>query len=89
MYKHRFADMMSPNLDKNVPEQKAMTVETGGYEEAYEDTDRGPNVRPASEVVEILKKKLADVTSERDSLSNEHKIIKEKTQPELLLELQE
>ena len=37
-----------------------MTVDTGGYEEAFEETDRGPNVRPASEVVEILKKKLVE-----------------------------
>ena len=66
-----------------------MTVETAGYEEAYEDTDRGPNVKPASEIVESLKKKLADVTSERNNLSNEVKIVTEKTQPELLHELEE
>lgn len=76
------------NEEKNVPERKAMTVDTQDYEEAYEDTERGPNVRPDSEVVELLKK-LADVTNERDSLSNEVKIITEKTQPELLHELEE
>ena len=79
----------SVNDGKNLPEQKTMTVDSAGYEEAYENTDRGPNVRPASEVVEILKKKLADVTSERDNLSNEVKVIKEKTQPQMLQELQE
>ena len=47
----------SVNDDKNVPEQKAMTVDTAGYEEAFEDTDRGPNVRPASEIVEIIEEK--------------------------------
>jgi hypothetical protein len=79
----------SVNDGKNLPEQKAMTVDAGGYEEAFEDTDRGPNVKPASEIVELLKKKLEDVTNERDSLSNEVKIITEKTQPELLHELEE
>ena len=77
------------NDGKNVPEQKTMTVDTQGYEESFEDTDRGLNVKPASEIVESLKKKLADVTSERDSLSNENKIIREKTQPELLHGLEE
>jgi hypothetical protein len=62
--------MWFPNHDKNVPEQKAMTVETGGYEEAFEDIKR-QDVKPASEIVEILKKKFADVTSERDNLSND------------------
>ena len=36
-----------------------------------------------------MKKKLADVTSERDNLSNENKVIKEKTQPQILHELKE
>lgn len=82
-----FANMWFPNHDKNVPEQKAMTVETGGYE-AFEDIKR-QDVKPASEIVEILKKKFADVTSERDNLSNEAKVIKEKTQPQMLQELRE
>jgi hypothetical protein len=79
---------MSANDDKNVPEQKAMIVDTEGYEEAFEDVNR-PNVESASELVKNLQKKLEDVVKERDSLSNENKIIKEKTQPELLKELQE
>jgi uncharacterized protein YoxC len=77
-----------PNDDKNVPEQKAMTVNTSGYEEAFEDVNR-PNVESASEVVKTLQKKIADVTTERDNLSSEVKILKEKTQPELLHELKE
>ena len=85
----QFAEQSSTNEEKNIPEQKAMIVDTQGYEESFEDTDRGPNVKPASEIVESLKKKLADVTSERDSLSKENKIIREKTQPELLHELEE
>ena len=36
-----------------------------------------------------LQKELEDVVKERDSLSNEVKVIKEKTQPEHALELQE
>jgi hypothetical protein len=79
---------MSANDDKKIPEQKAMTVNTEGYEEAFEDVNR-QNVEPASEVVKALQKKLADVTTERDNLSNENKIIKEKTQPELFREMQE
>ena len=31
---------MSPNNGKNVPEQRAMTVDTGGYEEAFDETKR-------------------------------------------------
>jgi len=78
----------SPNDDKKVPEQKAMTVNTEGYEEAFEDVNR-PNVESASEVVMNLQKKLEDVSKERDSLRNEVKVIKEKSQPELLNELHE
>lgn len=76
------------NDDKNVPEQKAMTVDNAGYEEAFEDVNR-PNVESASEVVKNLQKKLEDVVKERDNLSNEVKVIKEKTQPELLHELKD
>jgi hypothetical protein len=54
------------NDDKNVPEQKAMTVETRGYEQAFEDVNR-QNVEPASEIVKTLQKELANVTSERES----------------------
>jgi hypothetical protein len=39
--------------------------------------------------VKNLQKKLTDVTQERDSLSNENKVLKEKTQPEMLKEIQE
>ena len=76
------------NDDKNVAEQKAMTVDTEGYEEAFEDVKR-PNVEPASEIVKNLQKKLTDVVQERDSLSSEVQVLKEKTQPEMLKEIQE
>jgi hypothetical protein len=66
-----------------------MTVNTSGYEEAFEDTSRGSDVQPASEIVDALKKKLNDITRERDNLSSEVKVLKEKSQPELLKELQE
>jgi hypothetical protein len=79
---------MFENDDKNVPEQKALTVDNAGYEEAFEDVKRR-DVEPASEVVKNLQKKLEDVVKGRDSLSNEVKVIKEKSQPELLNELQE
>lgn len=61
---------LSANDDKKVPEQKAMTVNTKGYEEAFEDVNR-PKVESASEVVKHLQKKLEDVVKERDNLSNE------------------
>jgi chromosome segregation ATPase len=38
---------------------------------------------------DTLKKKLSDITSERDNLSSEVQVLKEKTQPELLKELQD
>jgi hypothetical protein len=72
--------------DKNVPEQKAMTVNNTGYE-AIEDIHR--HVEPASEIVKNLQKKIADVVQERDSLSNEVQVLKEKTQPEMFKEIQE
>jgi predicted transcriptional regulator len=65
-----------------------MTVDNAGYEEAFDDVKRR-DVEPASEVVKTLQKKLEDVSKERDNLSNEVKVIKEKTQPELLHELKE
>jgi hypothetical protein len=37
------------NDDKNVPERKGMTVDTEGYEESFEEADRGPNVMSAAE----------------------------------------
>jgi hypothetical protein len=79
---------MSADDDKNVPEQKAMTVDTEGYEEAFEDVKR-KDVEPASEIVKNLQKKLTDVVQERDSLSTENQVLKEKTQPEMLKEIQE
>jgi predicted transcriptional regulator len=78
---------LSANDDK-VPEQKAMTVNSKGYEEAFEDVNR-PKVESASEVMKNLQKELEDVSKERDILSNEVKMIKEKSQPELLKALQE
>ena len=72
----------SENDCKNVPEQKTMTVYTEGYEEAFEDIEDRPNVEPAF-VVKNLLKRPTDVTQERDSLSNQVQVLKEKTQPEL------
>jgi hypothetical protein len=60
-----------------------MTVNSKGYEEAFEDVNR-PKVESASEVMKNLQKELEDVSKERDILSNEVKMIKEKSQPELL-----
>jgi hypothetical protein len=76
------------NIGKKVPEQKAMTVDTQGYEEAFEDVKR-PNVESAAETVKILQKKIADITTERDNLSSEITVLKDKTQPQMLQELQE
>ena len=75
------------NDDKNVPEQ-SMQVTNEGYEEAFEDIDR-KDVEPESEIVKNLQKRLTDVVQERDSLSNENKVLKEKTQLEILKEIQE
>jgi hypothetical protein len=80
--------LVAANDDKNVPEQQAMTVNTEGYEEAFEDVNR-PNVESAAEIVKTLQKKIGDITTERDNLSSEVKVLKEKSQPELLKELHE
>jgi hypothetical protein len=42
-----------------------------------------------TETIKNLQKKLIDVVQERDSISNENKILKEKTQPEMFKEIQE
>jgi hypothetical protein len=63
-----------------------MTVDTEGYEEAFEDVKR-KDVEPALEIVKNLQKRLTDVVQERDSLSSENKVLKEKTQPEMLKEI--
>jgi hypothetical protein len=78
----------SVNDDKKIPGQRAMTVDTRGNEEAFEDVKRR-DVEPASELVKNLQKELTDVLQERDTLSNENKVLKEKTQPEMLKEIQE
>jgi hypothetical protein len=79
---------IAANEEKSVPEQKAMTVNIAGYKEAFEDVNR-PNVVSAAETVETLQKKIADITSGRDNLSSEVKVLKEKSQPELLHDLHE
>lgn len=84
----QYAEQSAANDDNNVPEQKAMTVDTQGYEQPFEDISR-KDQEPTSEVVKALQKELADITSERDNLSSEVKILKEKSQPELLHELKE
>jgi predicted metal-dependent hydrolase len=84
----QYAEQSAANDDNNVPEQKAMTVDTQGYEQPFEDISR-KDQEPASEVVKALQKEVADITSERNNLSSEFKILKEKSQPELLHELKE
>jgi hypothetical protein len=74
------------NDDKNVPEQTAMTVDTEGYEEPF--GRKRPDVEPASEIVRELQKRVEDLTKERDNLSTEVAVLKEKTQPEMLQEVQ-
>jgi hypothetical protein len=76
------------NDDKNVPEQTAMAVDTEGYQEPFGENKRR-DVESASELVESLKKKIEDVTKERDSLSTENSVLKEKSQPEMLKEINE
>jgi hypothetical protein len=76
--------------DKNVPEQEqTIAVGAEGYEERFEDAKRGPDVKSAAEQFEMMKKKLADITHERDSLSTEVEVLKEKSQPEMLKEINE
>jgi regulator of replication initiation timing len=65
-----------------------VTVDTEGYEQPFEDITR-KNVEPASEIVKTLRKKVQDVIEERDHLSNENKVLKEKTQAEMFHEIQE
>lgn len=83
-----YAEQSAAYEEKSVPEQRSMTVSNEGYEEPFEDINR-PNVEPASEIVKNLQKKLEDVVKERDNLSSQVEVIKKKTQPELLKELQE
>jgi hypothetical protein len=75
------------NEGKNVIEQTAMTVDSQGYEQPF-DTKR-KDVEPASEIVKALQKRIADVIQERDNLSNTVEVLKEKTQPEMLHEIQD
>jgi hypothetical protein len=65
-----------------------MAVDTEGYQEPFGENKR-PNVESAAEIVEALKKKIEDVTKERDSLSTEVSVLKEKSQPEMLQEINE
>lgn len=46
----QYAEQSAANEEKSVPEQQAMTVNTEGYEEAFEDVNR-PNVESAAEIV--------------------------------------
>jgi polyhydroxyalkanoate synthesis regulator phasin len=57
--------------------------------ENLDKTNRGHDVESTSEIVEILKKKLTDMTSERDYFSNMYKLIKERTLPQMFQEIQE
>jgi hypothetical protein len=84
----QYAELTSANDDKNLPEQETITVDNHGYERPFDEMKR-KDVEPASEIVKTLQKKIEDVTHERDSQSSEVKILKEKTQPEMLKEIQE
>jgi hypothetical protein len=64
------------NDDKNVPEQTPMTVDNQGYEERFEDVNRGPSVKSAAEQFEMMKMKLADITHERERFYDEPGLIK-------------
>ena len=75
----------SENDNKNAPEQTIL-VDNTGYEEAFEDIDR-PNVITESERVKKIEKRIDELAIENEILKRE--ILKEKTKPELLLELQE
>jgi hypothetical protein len=74
--------------DKNSPERETVTVDAQGHEVPFDETKR-KDVEQASEIVKKLQKKVAEVTNERDNLSNEVQVLKEKTQPELLHDLHE
>jgi hypothetical protein len=80
---------IAANDSKNVPEQEAMTVDTEGYEERFEDVNRRPSVKSAAEQFEMMKKRYNDIKKERDSLSTEVEVLKEKSQPEMLKEISE
>jgi FtsZ-binding cell division protein ZapB len=75
------------NDNKNIPEQTAMTVDTQGYDESF--GAKRPNVESAAETVKQLQKEIDDVRRERDSLSIENNVLKEKSQPEMLQEVQQ
>jgi hypothetical protein len=78
---------MFANDNKNVPEQTTMTVEAEGREEPFDR--KRPNVESASELVNKLQREIEAVRKERDSLSVENEVLKEKTQPEMLREISE
>jgi hypothetical protein len=84
----RHAELSSANDDKNLPVQETITIDNQRYERPFDEMKR-KDVEPASEIVKTLQKKIEDVTHERDSQSSEVKILKEKTQPEMLKEIQE
>ena len=52
----QYAEQSAANDDNNVPEQKAMTVDTQGYEQPFEDISR-KDQEPASEVVKVYRKR--------------------------------
>jgi hypothetical protein len=71
-------------------QQQKIAIDVQEREEETSRTSRAnhnSNVEGDSELQRSLQKKLSDLTEERDSLSSEAKILKEKSQPELFHEL--
>ena len=85
----RYAGQSASNDDNNVPEQKAMTVDTQGYERPFEDISQKRPRTSFRSGQSYRKRWLISRTSERDNVSSEVEILKEKSQPRLSHELKE
>jgi myosin heavy subunit len=88
--KNEISNSLQEQERKKAVQQQKIASDVQEREEETSRTSRAnhnSNVEGDSELQRSLQQKLSDLTEEKDSLSSEAKILKEKSQPELLHEL--
>jgi myosin heavy subunit len=90
--KNEISNSLQEQERKKAVQQQKIASDVQEREEETSRTSRAnhnSNIKGDSELQRSLQQKLSDLTEEKDSLSSEAKILKEKSQPELLHELLE
>jgi len=88
-YEEPFKDIDRPNIESASEIEKNLKKKPEDVSEDFDKMNRGQDIITESQKVEKLQKRLTEQETELEIVKKENKILKEKTQPELLKELQE